>query len=66
MEADSINAPEAFTAADEKARLECLRSLIIDQAADDLEKIFKGWKGSLRPNGSLSSPSPLENPPSLE
>jgi hypothetical protein len=62
MEADWINAPEAFARANETARLEYLRSLTIERAADDLERILEGW-GEIRDSlEGLDLPPPLPNP----
>jgi hypothetical protein len=43
MEADFVNTPEAFAEANEKARREYLRSLTLEKAAEDLERILNGW-----------------------
>ena len=64
MEADCINTPEAFASANEKARLEYLRSLTLDRAADDLERILAGWveiRDSIE--GLDAPPTPPKPPP---
>jgi hypothetical protein len=62
MEADCINTPETFAAANEKARLEYLRSLTLDQAADDLERILTGWVEIRDSVDGLNSPPTLPRP----
>ena len=43
MEADSVNTPQAFAAANDKARLAYLRSLTVETAAMALERILNSW-----------------------
>jgi len=62
MEADCINTPEAFAAANEKARLEYLRSLTLESAADDLERILSGWVEIRDSLSGLDLPPPLPRP----
>ena len=63
MEADWINTPEAFARANETARLEYLRSLTIEKAAEDLERILEGWVEIRDSLEGLDLPPPLEKPP---
>ncbi len=43
MERDCVNDPEAFAKASASARLEYLRSLTLERAAEDLEAILDSW-----------------------
>lgn len=43
MEPDCVNDPEAFAKAHAHARLEYLRSLTLEKAAEDLEAILNSW-----------------------
>jgi hypothetical protein len=43
VDADCVNTPEAFAAANRKARLEHLRSLTLEKAAEELEAILNSW-----------------------
>ena len=43
MERDCVNDPDAFARASERARLEYLRSLTLEKAAEDLEAILESW-----------------------
>lgn len=43
MDADMVNTPEAFAAANRKNRREYLRSLTLETAAEDLEAILESW-----------------------
>jgi hypothetical protein len=62
MDADCINTPEAFARANETARLEYLRSLTIEKAAQDLERILEGWVEIRDSLEGLDLPPPLSNP----
>jgi hypothetical protein len=62
MEADCINTPEAFAAANEKARLEHLRSLTVETAAEELERILNGWVEIRESVQGLDLPLPLAKP----
>jgi hypothetical protein len=62
MEADCIHTPEAFAQANEKARIEYLRSLTIEKAAEDLERILEGWVEIRDSIEGLNVPPPLPRP----
>jgi len=62
MEADCINTPESFAAANEKARFEYLRSLTLEKAAEDLERILTGWVEIRDSLEGLNPPAPLPRP----
>ena len=59
MEADCVSTPEAFASANRQARLEYLRSLTLERAAEDLEAILNSW------NEIESSLEGLDRPPRL-
>ena len=63
MEADCINAPGAFAEANERARLEYLRSLTMEKAAEDLERILTGWVEIRDSVEGLDQPPPLPKAP---
>ena len=63
MEADCINTPEAFAQANEKERLEYLRSLTLESAAEALERILNGWVEIRDSLEGLDVPPPLVKPP---
>jgi hypothetical protein len=62
VEADCINTPEAFSEANDRARLEYLRSLTLEKAADDLERILAGWVEIRESLEGFDPPPPLPKP----
>ena len=62
MEADFTSTPEAFEAANQKRRLEYLRSLTLQTAAEDLEEILSVQAELLEAGEALGLPPPLPNP----
>jgi hypothetical protein len=62
MEADFTSTPEAFEAANQKRRLEYLRSLTLQTAAEDLEEILSFQAELLEAGEALGLPPPLPNP----
>jgi hypothetical protein len=61
--ADCINTPESFARANEKMRLEYLRSLTMESAARAQESILDGWVEFRDAFEGLDLPPPLPSPP---
>lgn len=62
MEADCVNTPEAFAAANQRAELESLKSLTLESAAEELESILNSWAEIERSLDGTGRPPSLPNP----
>jgi hypothetical protein len=62
VEADCVNTPEEFAAANSKAELESLKSLTLEKAAEELESILNSWAEIERSLEATGMPPPLPNP----
>jgi hypothetical protein len=62
MEPDFTSAPQAFAKASADARLQHLRSLTLESAASELERILDAQAELLRDGESMGLPPRLPNP----